>query len=147
MESKTVWKVGELAKALGISVRTLHHYDDLGLLQPSAKSAKGYRLYSFEDIAKLRMIFELKGQELTLKEIRERLEGQQFSSQNKIVSAEQLITLTKIINMTNKDNARRNKKPDGVKPPKNIRTEGQNTAQRSAAAQPQTVVQTSGLMN
>lgn len=39
-------KVGELAKQTGLTVRALHHYDDIGLLQPSARSDAGYRLYT-----------------------------------------------------------------------------------------------------
>jgi MerR family transcriptional regulator, thiopeptide resistance regulator len=39
------WKVGALAKATGLTVRTLHHYDEIGLLQPSARLAGGHRLY------------------------------------------------------------------------------------------------------
>ena len=37
-------QVGELAKRTGLTIRTLHHYDDIGLLQPSARSDAGYRL-------------------------------------------------------------------------------------------------------
>lgn len=37
-------KVGELAKRTGLTVRTLHHYDSIGLLHPSARSDAGYRL-------------------------------------------------------------------------------------------------------
>jgi DNA-binding transcriptional MerR regulator len=37
------WTVGEVAKLAGVSVRTLHHYDDVGLLRPDARSATGYR--------------------------------------------------------------------------------------------------------
>ncbi len=39
-------QVGELAKRAGITVRTLHHYEQTGLLTPSARSAAGYRLYN-----------------------------------------------------------------------------------------------------
>ena len=43
-------KVGELAKQTGLTVRALHHYDDIGLLQPSVRSDAGYRLYTRKDI-------------------------------------------------------------------------------------------------
>ncbi|MYB83455.1 MAG: MerR family DNA-binding transcriptional regulator, partial [Chloroflexi bacterium] len=39
------YRIGELAARVGVSVRTLHHYDRLGLVQPSARSEAGYRLY------------------------------------------------------------------------------------------------------
>ncbi|WP_263404975.1 MerR family DNA-binding transcriptional regulator [Pseudomonas aeruginosa] len=49
-------KVGELAKQTGLTVRALHHYDDIGLLQPSARSDAGYRLYTPKDITRLHQI-------------------------------------------------------------------------------------------
>lgn len=42
-EHLTVGRVAELA---GVSVRTLHHYDEIGLVQPSARTSAGYRAYS-----------------------------------------------------------------------------------------------------
>ena len=50
---KSVWKVGELAKRTGLSVRTLHHYDEIGLLSPSGRTQTGHRLYSTEDVLRL----------------------------------------------------------------------------------------------
>jgi DNA-binding transcriptional MerR regulator len=54
------WKVGALAKATGLTVRTLHHYDKIGLLQPSARLAGGHRLYDAEDVARLYRIIRLR---------------------------------------------------------------------------------------
>jgi MerR family transcriptional regulator, thiopeptide resistance regulator len=48
--------VGGLARLAGVSVRTLHHYDEIGLLAPSGRSDAGYRLYSGEDVVRLRQI-------------------------------------------------------------------------------------------
>ena len=48
--------VGEVAELAGVTVRTLHHYDELGLLSPSGRSEAGYRLYSYDDLARLREI-------------------------------------------------------------------------------------------
>ena len=48
--------VGEVAELAGVTVRTLHHYDELGLLSPSDRSEAGYRLYSYDDPARLREI-------------------------------------------------------------------------------------------
>lgn len=47
------WKVGELARTTGLTVRTLHHYDHVGLLQPSGRTASGHRLYEEEDVRRL----------------------------------------------------------------------------------------------
>lgn len=48
--------VGAVAELAGVSVRTLHHYDELGLLEPSERSAAGYRRYSAADIGRLQRI-------------------------------------------------------------------------------------------
>lgn len=47
------WTVGEVAELTRVSVRTLHHYDAVGLLSPSARSEAGYRLYAPADVARL----------------------------------------------------------------------------------------------
>jgi len=62
-------KVGELAKRTGLTVRTLHHYDSIGLLQPSARSESGYRLYDQRDVARLHGIQALRGLGLALEDI------------------------------------------------------------------------------
>jgi len=54
------WKVGALAKATGLTVRTLHHYDEIGLLQPSTRLAGGHRLYDTDDVARLYRIIRLR---------------------------------------------------------------------------------------
>ena len=48
-----MWSVGELARATGVTVRALHHYDEVGLLAPSARTAAGHRRYSDEDLRRL----------------------------------------------------------------------------------------------
>lgn len=50
------YTVGEVAELTGVSVRTLHHYDQVGLLQPSGRNAPGYRLYSPEDLQRLQRV-------------------------------------------------------------------------------------------
>jgi DNA-binding transcriptional MerR regulator len=62
-------KVGELARRTGISVRTLHHYDDIGLLKPSQCSESNHRIYSQSDVARLQHIVSLKALGLSLTEI------------------------------------------------------------------------------
>ncbi|MBK7644606.1 MAG: MerR family transcriptional regulator [Planctomycetes bacterium] len=69
------WRVGELAEWTGISVRTLHHYDEIGLLKPSRGGNGEERLYSRRDLARLERIVALKSLGLSLMEIREGLEG------------------------------------------------------------------------
>lgn len=62
-------KVGELARRTGLTVRTLHHYDGIGLLRPSARSDSGYRLYSRDDVARLHGIQTLRRMGLSLAEV------------------------------------------------------------------------------
>ncbi|MEO8023108.1 MerR family transcriptional regulator [Polaromonas sp.] len=68
-------KVGELAKHTGLTVRTLHHYDEIGLLTPSARSESGYRLYSTGDVARLHGIQALRHLGLALADIAAMLDG------------------------------------------------------------------------
>jgi DNA-binding transcriptional MerR regulator len=54
------WYVKELSKLTEVTVQTLHHYDRIGLLEPSVRLANGYRLYSEKDLLKLQQIIALK---------------------------------------------------------------------------------------
>jgi DNA-binding transcriptional MerR regulator len=56
----TEWYVKELSKLTKVSVRTLHHYDKVGLLKPSVRLPNGYRVYSEKDLLKLQQILALK---------------------------------------------------------------------------------------
>lgn len=67
-------KVGELATRTGLTVRTLHHYDTIGLLKPSARSEAGYRLYNQDDVARLHAIQALRHMGLSLADVRDMLE-------------------------------------------------------------------------
>jgi MerR family transcriptional regulator, thiopeptide resistance regulator len=62
-------KVGELAALAKLTVRTLHHYDSIGLLQPSARSDAGYRLYDRDDVARLHRIQALRSFGMSLADI------------------------------------------------------------------------------
>lgn len=64
-------KIGELAKETGVSVRTLHHYDEIGLLTPSIRSKSSHRIYNKSDIVRLHCILSLKRLNLSLEEIRD----------------------------------------------------------------------------
>ncbi|MFD2117489.1 MerR family transcriptional regulator [Paenibacillus yanchengensis] len=63
-------KVSELAALAKISVRTLHYYDELGLLQPTMITDAGYRLYSDENIEKLQQILFYRQLNIPLKQIK-----------------------------------------------------------------------------
>lgn len=61
--------VSEVARLTGVSVRTLHHYDAIGLLRPAARSAAGYRLYSRHDLERLQEVLLFRELELPLEDI------------------------------------------------------------------------------
>jgi DNA-binding transcriptional MerR regulator len=73
------WKVGELAKQTGVTARALRHYDEIGLLSPSARTPAGYRLYAAADVARLQRIKSLQSLGFTLEEIRGLLDRPDFS--------------------------------------------------------------------
>ena len=61
--------VGEVARLAKVSVRTLHHYDELGLLSPSERSEAGYRLYTVEDLERLQQVLFFRELGFSLEEI------------------------------------------------------------------------------
>jgi DNA-binding transcriptional MerR regulator len=73
--NKKTWKVGELARQTGLTIRMLHHYDKIGLFSPSQTSDKGYRIYTETNIAKLQQIMSLKQLGFALNEIKEMIEN------------------------------------------------------------------------
>ncbi len=56
----STWKVGQLARLTGLTVRTLHHYDQVGLLRPSARTPSGHRLYDEQNVRRLYLIVALR---------------------------------------------------------------------------------------
>ena len=72
------YTVSQLAEMAGVSVRTLHHYDHIGLLKPSRRSEAGYRLYEGQDLLRLQQILFFKELELPLSEIRSILDDPGF---------------------------------------------------------------------
>jgi MerR family transcriptional regulator, thiopeptide resistance regulator len=73
------WKVGELARRTGVTVRTLHHYDEIGLLRPSLHTDSGHRLYTPSDVDRLQRIVSLRQLGLALEEVRDCLDRPGFS--------------------------------------------------------------------
>ncbi|MEO8505838.1 MAG: MerR family transcriptional regulator [Acidobacteriota bacterium] len=73
------WKVGELARRTGLSVRALHHYDAIGLVSPSLRSAAGHRLYDGGDVARLQQVQSLRAMGISLDEIKRFLEDREVS--------------------------------------------------------------------
>ena len=70
--------VSDVARLAGVSVRTLHHYDAIGLLSPSARSDAGYRLYSRDDLDRLQEVLLFRELEIPLEDIAVLLGGGAF---------------------------------------------------------------------
>ncbi|MEO6306134.1 MAG: MerR family transcriptional regulator, partial [Bacteroidia bacterium] len=107
--------VNKLAKLAGVSVRTLHHYDKIGLLKPSVRTDSNYRYYGKEELLRLQQILFYKELDLSLTQIAEILDDPGFDTINALHSHKQemqkrkdrfeqlLLTIDKtIINLKNK---------------------------------------------
>jgi len=66
---KRTWRIGEVASATGLTVRALHHYDQIGLVVPSARTSGGHRLYTDADLAVLYQVTALRQLGLPLDQI------------------------------------------------------------------------------
>ncbi len=67
-------QIGKLADRTGMSIRSLRHYDEIGLLVPSARTEGGFRLYTFEDEERLLLIRRMKPLGYSLGQMRELLD-------------------------------------------------------------------------
>ena len=77
-----VYTVKQLAVLAGVSTRTLHYYDEIGLLCPSAHGANGYRYYGEEAVLRLQQILFFKELDLSLKDIRTIMDRPDFDVQH-----------------------------------------------------------------
>jgi DNA-binding transcriptional MerR regulator len=78
MAARRTYQVKEVAELAGVTVRTLHHYDAIGLLSPDARSAAGYRLYDDDDLLRLQQILIGRELGLSLEAIRRSLDDRGF---------------------------------------------------------------------
>lgn len=67
-------QIGQVAEVVELSLRTIRHYDEVGLVLPSGRSEGGFRLYSRRDVERLMFVKQMKPMEFTLEEMRELLE-------------------------------------------------------------------------
>lgn len=74
------WTVGELADAAGVTVRTLHHYEQVGLLAPASRTSAGHRRYGDEQAERLYRITALRSLGLRLDEVRRALDDDDLRS-------------------------------------------------------------------
>ncbi|HPW17578.1 MAG TPA: MerR family transcriptional regulator [Candidatus Aminicenantes bacterium] len=77
---KTGYLIGEFAELTRVTVRTLHYYDQIGLLEPGFERSNGYRVYTDADLLKLQQIVTLKFMGFSLEEIRRLLESKGYEA-------------------------------------------------------------------
>lgn len=87
--------VHEMSKLTGVSVRTLHHYDAIGLLKPTKVSEAGYRLYDDAAVSRLQTILLFRELQFPLKEIKNILAQPDFDAQRALDDQIALLTLQK----------------------------------------------------
>lgn len=100
-------KVKELAGLVGISVRTLHYYDEIGLLSPEETTDSGYRLYSNENLEMLQQILFFRELDMPLKEIKQMISSTSFDKQEALRQHQKMLLekrsqLDKLINTVDK---------------------------------------------
>lgn len=106
------WQIKELADLTNVTVRTLHHYDEIGLLKPTIRQDNGYRIYTEKDLLKLQQILALKFFGFNLMQIEELLDHNKsfvdtFALQAKLLQEKAAMitkaskTLQKIITISN----------------------------------------------
>lgn len=93
------YTVRQLAKLAGVSVRTLHHYDHIGLLKPSMRTDAGYRLYKEKDLLRLQQILFFKELDFPLSEIQDILDDPQFD-QTRALASHRKILLERVVRLT-----------------------------------------------
>jgi len=78
MQPRRTYQVKEVAELSGLSVRALHHYDAIGLLVPSTRTAAAYRIYNEDDLLRLQQILIGRELGLSLEDIRRSLDDPRF---------------------------------------------------------------------
>lgn len=74
MADEEMHQIGSVASAVGLSLRTIRHYEEVGLVVPSGRSAGGFRLYADRDVDRLRLVKKMKPLEFSLEEVRDILD-------------------------------------------------------------------------
>lgn len=75
------WTVKQVSQLIGLTVRTLHHYDQIGLLKPASVAKNGYRYYNQENLARLQEILLFRELDFPLKDIQQLLDVTEINRQ------------------------------------------------------------------
>lgn len=86
-------KVKEVADLVGISVRTLHHYDEIGLLTPSSITEAGYRVYSDQNLETLQQILFFRELDFPLKQIKEIINSPSYDREEALLMQRKMLLL------------------------------------------------------
>lgn len=86
-----MYKINEVSKLTGVSIRMLHHYDKIGLLPPSKRTDSNYRLYNNDDISRLYQILLFKELEFPLQDIKQVLDDKEFNKEEVLKAQRNLI--------------------------------------------------------
>lgn len=92
-EGRQMKTVGEISKMTGISVRALHHYDEIGLLKPARVTDAGYRLYDDDALERLQHILMFRELQFSLKEIGEMLDAPDFDTRQALETQIRLLEM------------------------------------------------------
>ena len=84
-------KINEVAKLTGVTIRTLHYYDEIGLLKPSKITESGYRLYNEDALSKLQQILFFKELEFSLNEIKDIVTNPAFDKTEALRNQKELL--------------------------------------------------------
>lgn len=87
--------VNEVSKLTRVSVRTLHHYDEIGLLKPTSTTEAGYRLYDDTALERLQHILLFRELQFPLKDIKEILDSPSFDRNKALEQQIELLTMKK----------------------------------------------------
>lgn len=74
VDAAQLHQIGAVAKAVGLSLRTIRYYEEVDIVPPSGRTGGGFRLYTDEDIERLRLVKQMKPLDFTLEEMRDLLE-------------------------------------------------------------------------
>lgn len=85
--------VNEVSKLTGVSVRTLHYYDEIGLLQPAQSTDTGYRLYDDNNLQRLQQILLFRELEFPLMDIKRIIDSPDFSKEHALDNQIELLKL------------------------------------------------------
>ncbi|MFS8631344.1 MAG: MerR family transcriptional regulator, partial [Bacillales bacterium] len=88
---KKVYSIGEFAKKTGQTIRTLHYYDEIGILKPSHVSSSGRRFYSEDEIITLQKIVALKFLGFSLEEIKRFMQEEKWDLKESLIFQKKLL--------------------------------------------------------